>query len=184
MSKKEWQELLSHLKLISPSIASALLYATFNIHGPHFHHQHHNLIIIIIISSSSWLSHHHHYQHPYYHLVLPRHSTLHSIFMDLSLEKDIIFSLNTNVKCFTNLQHVFTNNITSGCFRHGRGISYLDSENKAMSKLQWFSHTFATKNVVAQRNIYARQTTLIEIFGYCYNYSNNINSRPCNRCIQ
>ena len=53
MSKKEWQELLSHLKLISPSIASALLYATFNIHGPHFHHQHHHLIIIIIISPSS-----------------------------------------------------------------------------------------------------------------------------------
>ena len=92
-------------------------------------------------TSSSLLSQHHHdQQHPYYHLVLPRHSTLHSIFMDLSLEKDIIFSLNTNVKCFTNLQHFFTNNIMNGCFRQGtlvgRGISNLHSEYKAMSKLQ------------------------------------------------
>ena len=59
-------------------------------------------------TSSSLLSQHHHYQqNPLYHLELPRHSTLHSIFMDLSLEKDIIFSLNTNVKCFANLQHFF-----------------------------------------------------------------------------
>ena len=116
-------------------------------------------------TSSSLLSHHHHYQHhPYYYLVLPRHSTLHSIFMDLSLEKDIIFSQNTNVKCFANLQHFFYKQHYEWLFSSWRGISYLHSENKVMSKLQWFSHIFATKNVEAQSNVYERQTILIKMF--------------------
>ena len=116
-------------------------------------------------TSSSLLSHHHHYQHhPYYYLVLPRHSTLHSIFMDLSLEKDIIFSLNTNVKCFTNLQHFFTNNIMNGCFRQGtlvgRGIS---NQNTRQCQNYNDSHT-PLQQTMLQRNIHGRQTILIKKF--------------------
>ena len=49
-------------------------------------------------------------------------------------------------------------------FSSWRGISYLHSENKVMSKLQWFSHIFATKNVEAQSNVYERQTIFIKMF--------------------